>query len=202
MGNQQSLANALEYLGSKVIISSDLDVLKSCDILTWPGVGAFPEGMKRLRELKLDSFIIGWVKSQKPLIGICLGMQMLFESGEEYEFTNGLGLIPGHVSRLDSNTHIQSLLLPHIGWNKLIVNTSLYPDFSPFSDVNQYFVHSYSANLNAEDHVLCTCSYSGIDFVAAVAHGSVIGFQFHPERSGSNGLDMLELLVSTLRKEA
>lgn len=203
MGNQQSLINALEFLGAEVLLSDQPDQLCVCDVLALPGVGAFPQGMAALRSRALDTWLRQeWVAAGQPLLGICLGMQMLFEAGEEFGECVGLGLLQGRVQPLpSSDVEGQPLILPHMGWNRLLPGpASLEQKSSEFS--NQYFVHSYAATDVDPAAVLFYCRYGHHPFVAAVRQGSVAGFQFHPERSGSEGLGLLaavcrDLLTST-----
>ena len=137
MGNQQSLVNTLEHLGANSFISNEIDRLNDADILALPGVGAFPKGMENLKELNLDTFIKKKVLEGLPLLGICLGMQMLFENSNEFEIKEGLNLIKGNVMRIRSS----SIKLPHMGWNNLIPKNN--PIYS-LRNSSQYFVHSYA----------------------------------------------------------
>lgn len=188
-GNIFSVKNALDYLGVHSELTSDKDALISADALILPGVGAFPWAMKKLEE----SGLIGTIKEQakkKPFLGICLGMQLLFEKSFEFEECEGLGLIPGYVDRIPD----EGLVIPHMGWNKLEYNidTPLFEGLGHEEYV--YFVHSYKAfcddgNLNAY------CTY-GSKVPAVVSDGGyVYGCQFHPEKSGSTGLKILENFV-------
>lgn len=197
MGNQQSLINALEQLGATTVLSGEPEKLAGCALLALPGVGAFPQGMAELHQRGLDQFLRQWVASDRPLLGICLGMQMLFEVGEEYGQTAGLGLIQGTVRPLPANDASgHPLILPHMGWNRLLPGDAWTHDEAPDTQ-NQYFVHSYAATDVNPQAVLFTCRYGHLPFVAAVKQGSVVGFQFHPERSGPNGL---QLLAQTCRE--
>lgn len=191
MGNQQSLVNALEYLGASVLLSNNKTELSACSILALPGVGAFPRGMKQLQERALDSWLKNWVTGGGKLLAICLGMQMLFDTSDEFNQTPGLGLVSGRVIRLSCCASTgEKLVLPHLGWNRLIPahdsKTNLLLD-----PIDQYFVHSYVASEVEPEAVVYQCQYGDVAFVAAVRQGSVIGFQFHPERSGQDGLALL-----------
>jgi glutamine amidotransferase len=198
MGNQQSLQNAFEVLGANVCISADVVTLEKCELLALPGVGSFPQGMNNLIERGLDTFLIDWASHNRPLIGICLGMQMLFKSSEEFCSTHGLSLFDGHVISLPPIDKSGSpLLLPHIGWNSIFsVSTGFKPLSNPLS--YQYFVHTYVASCLDPSDILFYSKYGGHLFVSAVQRGSVIGFQFHPERSGSDGLALLSLKCQEL----
>ncbi len=191
MGNQQSLINALSYLGATSVLSSEPNTLQGCSLLTLPGVGAFPQGMAELQRRGLDRFLCQWVEEGLPLLGICLGMQMLFESSEEFVITPGLGLLQGHVLSLPAHSQIgEPLSLPHIGWNQLVAGPAC--QYTPQDgSVNQYFVHTYAATGVDFRSVLYQCEYGGHSFVAAVKHHSLVGLQFHPERSGPAGLALL-----------
>ena len=199
MGNQHSLINALESFGSEVLLTDKPSILTSCDLLTLPGVGAFPKGMDALRQRGLDSWLCNeWVAHGKPLLGICLGMQMLFESSTEFKDTLGLGLVRGHVRSLPSvDLDGSPLVLPHMGWNRLISGSSNLADDS-FDLINQYFVHTYAAVDVDPSAIMFYARYGHQDFVAAVRYGSVAGFQFHPERSGSDGLRLLAHVCSEM----
>ena len=191
MGNQQSLINSFEYLGATAILSSDSNVLQDCQLLALPGVGAFPNGMAELQRRRLDCFLREWVKEEKPLLGICLGMQMLFESSEEFNHTPGLGLLHGKVLPFPSHDENRDpLVVPHMGWNRLIGGPALSTKYQN-ELLDQYFVHSYVATEVDLESVLFTCCYGNHRFVAAVYDGTVAGFQFHPERSGPGGLMLL-----------
>ena len=186
-GNLFSVKNALDYLGEPNIISADSDTIKHADALILPGVGAFPDAMSRLNRSGLVDVLKNEIK-KKPLLGICLGMQALFEEGYEFAKTRGLELIPGKVDliRFPEEEHYK---LPHIGWNQLNI---LKP--SPLltglkSGDCVYFVHSYMAYTSSE-YIAATCDY-GTEVTAFVEHGNVYGAQFHPEKSGEVGLEIL-----------
>ena len=194
MGNQQSLINAIEYLGAKTVLSDQWDALSMCNLLMLPGVGAFPEGIKKLRERGLIKPLIKWGQADKPLIGICLGMQMLFEKGEEFEITEGLGLLPGTVKKMHPSTNSNSspLPLPHMGWNQIIAEHE--PEDWPDS-IDQYFVHSYSARDVDQSMILHSSRYGDELIVASIKSKKIFGFQFHPERSGEDGLHLLKTTI-------
>lgn len=195
LGNQKSLFNALEHAGAQVILSSDFNELNDCNILALPGVGAFPEGMKQLKQRGLDEFIRDWANSNKPLIGICLGMQMLFQSSEEFVKTEGLGLLEGRVVKLNECDNKDDLLtLPNIGWSMLSSNVE---DWDSIDGEYQYFVHSYAA-LESDSSCKLAYAYHGDQrFIAAVKKENLYGFQFHPERSGSVGLGILKEILGS-----
>lgn len=181
-GNLFSVKNALDFLGFENRITKSADDLRAADRLILPGVGAFPDAMKMLNE----SGLVGVIKEEtqkKPLLGICLGMQMLFEKGFEFGETDGLGLIKGSVKLMKP----ESLPIPHIGWNELELNEecSLLDKNGEYV----YFVHSYAAECPSEN-VAAYCDY-GMKIPALVFNGNVYGAQFHPEKSGEVGLNIL-----------
>jgi imidazole glycerol phosphate synthase glutamine amidotransferase subunit len=198
MGNQQSLINALEQLGATAVLSAEPDLLQSCGLLALPGVGAFPQGMAELQRRGLDRWLQQWVAAGRPLLGICLGMQMMFEAGEEFGHSAGLGLLQGQVLPLPAqNAAGEPLILPHMGWNRLLPGPA-WRHAAPAEPLNQYFVHSYAASGVDPQAVLFSCRYGHQPFVAAVQQGAVVGFQFHPERSGPDGLALLARICGEL----
>jgi imidazole glycerol-phosphate synthase subunit HisH len=191
MGNRRSVQKALEHVGAEVALTEDREVLGECAGLVVPGVGAFPEAMRRLNELGLSELIRGRAADGVPVLGICLGMQLLLERSEELQPTDGLGLIRGEVTCLAPGT----LRIPHIGWNEVTferpspLTAGLPAGGCPF-----YHVHSLAARPHDPDDVVGSTEY-GERFATIVAHGSVFGVQFHPEKSSAHGLRMLESFV-------
>ncbi len=192
VGNLFSLECSLRSIGGEVVITSDPAVLKQADQIILPGVGAFEDAAKKLRSTGLDSVLRELAASGKPLMGICLGMQMLFEKSYEYGEHEGLGLIPGQVVPMEGVIPTD-YKIPHIGWNALIFkqDTPLFRYIQPGDCV--YFVHSYYA-ANCDDSVLATAEY-GPELTAAVARGNVFGCQFHPEKSGNVGMNILKAFL-------
>ena len=185
-GNLFSVKNALDFLGVENIITKDAEEIKKADKLILPGVGAFPDAMKMLCEAGLVEVIKEQVKT-KALMGICLGMQMLFEKSYEFGETKGLGFIPGTVELMKPEN---DLLIPHIGWNALIKNVEC-PLLQNIEEGDYvYFVHSFAAVTEGEN-VAAYCDY-GMKVPALVARGNVYGCQFHPEKSGKTGLEILK----------
>jgi len=184
-GNLKSVTKAMEYLGFQTEIVSEPRELALYDAMILPGVGAFPKCMAALRRNGMDREILCQVKN-KPLLGICLGMQMLMDESEELGKTEGLGLIPGKVFRIQTD-----LKLPHIGWNSLQIvhENPLIKDLSQGDYV--YFVHSYAAKTEDPADLAMTTDYGGV-VTAMVARGNVFGCQFHPEKSGDVGLSILK----------
>lgn len=184
-GNLFSVKNALDFLKVPNVIASDPAALKSADALILPGVGAFPDAMKKLNETGLVP-VIQEQAQKKPLLGICLGMQILFETGYEFEQTQGLGLIEGTVKRIDAG----SLKIPHMGWNDLTVQHPCELTADTKNGDYVYFVHSYRAE-TSDKNISCYTVYQ--EKIPALVHqGFVYGAQFHPEKSGSVGLKMLK----------
>lgn len=181
-GNLFSVKNALDYLGIENKVTKNAEDLRAADRLILPGVGAFPDAMRMLRESGLVEVIKEEVQ-KKPLLGICLGMQMLFEKGYEFEETDGLGLIKGSVKLMTP----ENLPIPHIGWNELELNKPC--KLLEKGGEYVYFVHSYAADCPSEN-VAAYCDY-GMKIPAFVFNGNVYGAQFHPEKSGEAGLEML-----------
>ncbi|MBQ8204158.1 MAG: imidazole glycerol phosphate synthase subunit HisH [Clostridia bacterium] len=198
VGNLFSLKSSLLAIGADVVVTCDKDVLKSADSIILPGVGAFEDAARKLNESGLDSVIIDLAASGKLLLGICLGMQLLFEKSYEYGEHKGLGLIKGSVKPIRDVVD-NELKIPHIGWNPLIFKKE-NPLFSKIHNGDcVYFVHSYYAD-NCEESVIATAEY-GAELTAAVANKNVFGCQFHPEKSGNVGLLILKAFVELKENE-
>ncbi len=189
VGNLFSLKSSMEMIGEETIVTGDAEVLKNAERIILPGVGAFEDAIAKLRKTGLDEVIKNEAKTGKPIMGICLGMQMLFEKSFEYGEHDGLGLIKGEVRSI-AEVIPESLKIPHIGWNSLDFSEKKHPIFKYIKDGDfVYFVHSYYG-ANCEESVIATSEY-GADLTAAVADGNVCGCQFHPEKSGDVGLNIL-----------
>ncbi len=193
VGNLFSLVSSFRAIGVDAIASGDKATIESADRLVLPGVGAFGDAAERLKRSELDKTIVAMTKRGVPLLGICLGMQLLFERSYEYGVHDGLGLIRGEIRPI-SEVIPQGYKIPHIGWNALRF-TKKNELFKYINDGDYvYFVHSYyGANC---DSVIATAEY-GADLTAAVADGNVYGCQFHPEKSGSVGLNILRAFCKT-----
>jgi glutamine amidotransferase len=183
MGNRRSVEKALDHVGAQAVITSDFDVLREADGLVLPGVGAFSRGMSNLREASLDALIYERVRNDVPLLGICLGMQLLFEHSTEQGGDDGLGLVPGHVREIEADGR----RMPHIGWNEVRPEapSQLLEGGAPF-----YHVHSFCAHPAFVGDVTASTEY-GERFATVVERGSVFGVQFHPEKSSRDGLALL-----------
>ena len=189
VGNLFSLSSSLNMIGAECVITSDPVLIKSADRIILPGVGAFGDAREKLRESGLDKLIVSEVNSGKKIMGICLGMQMLFERSFEYGEHEGLGLVPGSVVSMEGRISPE-LKIPHIGWNSLDVKKS-HPVFKYVKNGDfVYFVHSYYAE-GCGEALLANTDY-GVPITAAVANGNVTGMQFHPEKSGEVGLGILK----------
>lgn len=192
MGNLFSVENALKHLGAEVKISNTEEDIQTADKIILPGVGAFPDGMKNLKNLGIIEILEEAVfENKKPILGICLGMQLLATEGEEDSPTMGLGWIAGRVRRFDiDENHFR---LPHVGWNDIVPRKDTFL-FRGVERPTFYFVHSY--HLVPEDNsvVAATCAY-GEDFVTAVQKDNIIGVQFHPEKSQRSGLRVLKNFI-------
>lgn len=190
VGNLSSLCCSLRAVGADCTVTGDADVLRAADKIILPGVGAFEDAAKKLKAAGLDRVLKEEAAKNKPILGICLGMQLLFDRSLEYGEHEGLGLIPGEVRAIDEMIP-KELKIPHMGWNGLNFAGKQHPLFAGLAEGDcVYFVHSYAA-VTEEKYVLATAEY-GADLTAAAACGSVCGCQFHPEKSGSVGLRILK----------
>jgi glutamine amidotransferase len=203
VGNLYSIGRALEYCGASVEIASSSGEINSADSLLLPGMGAFADGMKGLRERGLADAIVEYAQTQRPLLGICLGMQMLAHCSEEFGKHGGLGLIPGRVVAVPSVTttgRIQKV--PHVGWSDLQIECDSNQSMSPLRELpaaaSVYFVHSYHFVTDYSEHLLATYSYGGHRLAAAVRKDNILGLQFHPEKSGNAGLTILRSFLEAL----
>jgi glutamine amidotransferase len=184
MGNRRSVEKALEHVGAQPRLTADHDVIRAADGIVLPGVGAFPEAMRRLRATGTDDLIRERAAAGVPILGLCLGMQLLFEASEEHEGATGLGLLPGRV------TPLRGPRMPHIGWNLVTFERP-----SPLTDglgeaAAFYHVHSLAPEPENEHDVVGRGEY-GAPFVSIVERGNVMGVQFHPEKSSRDGLALL-----------
>ena len=188
VGNLFSLRSSLNKIGADTVVTADPEVIAKADKLILPGVGAFADAAKKLRDSGLDKVIKAEAAAGKPIMGICLGMQMLFEKSYEYGEHEGLGLLKGAVVPMEGSIPA-NLKIPHIGWNALHFQKES-PLFRYIKEGDcVYFVHSFYAS-SCEDSLIATAEY-GKELTAAVAKDNVMGCQFHPEKSGDVGLNIL-----------
>jgi glutamine amidotransferase len=185
MGNLRSVEKALEHVGARASISSDPTEIEAADGLILPGVGAFPRAMERIRATGLDELIAERAAAGTPVLGICLGMQLLFEHSEELGGADGLGLLPGAVTKLDA----PGLKVPNIGWAPVRWERESRLVEGIDSETPFYFVHSFAPRAGAEE-LLGSAAY-GERFACAAERGNVFGVQFHPEKSSAAGLALL-----------
>ncbi|MGN0818003.1 MAG: imidazole glycerol phosphate synthase subunit HisH [Candidatus Coproplasma sp.] len=189
VGNLFSLRCSLKKIGAESIVTGDKKVIENANALILPGVGAFGDAAKKLQDSGLAEAVVRSAENGKPLLGICLGMQLLFDKSFEYGEHSGLGLIGGEVKPLKNE--VKDLKIPHMGWNSLELKNGKSPLFKYIDEGDYvYFVHSYYAECEQKS-LIATCRY-GIDVTAAVAHSNVYGTQFHPEKSGNTGLKILK----------
>ncbi len=197
VGNLLSVKRGLEHFGAEVKITSEGRDIQKADRLVFPGVGAFPNAMQTLEKLGLIDPIKVFVKTGKPFMAICLGMQLLMEESDEFQITKGLGMIKGRVTKLPSiNLQNPHHKVPHIGWSKIQPgkafsnwNSTLLEDNAPHDYA--YFVHSYHVLPLEPETILATTNFNGIEVVAAVKYENITAFQFHPEKSSNAGLKIL-----------
>lgn len=195
MGNLFSVEQALKRLGCDVVVTADKLEIQAADAVILPGVGAFPDAMKRLQETELLSVLEELKSSQKPLLGICLGMQLLFEESEEVTPTKGLGFFKGRIARFSGVTESgETYRVPHMGWNDLELKTVpvWLQDITLPEERHVYFVHSFYATDMDAAELVASADYYGIDVPGIVQNGMVTGMQFHPEKSGELGFFLLE----------
>ncbi len=187
-GNIHSVARAFRHFGKEVTITKDLSAVTKDDLIVLPGVGAFGHAVKSLQDNKLFTLLQEKIKAGYKFFGVCLGLQLLFESSEESNGVKGLAVFSGTVKRFSEATN---LCIPQIGWNTVTIN---HPSFKASNGLHFYFVHSYYVQAKDEAITLATTNY-GIDYVSAVVKDNVIATQFHPEKSGKVGLAFLQSVM-------
>ncbi len=195
MGNLRSVQKALEHVGAKVIVTNDPKLIISADSVVLPGVGAFKDCMANLTQLKLVDPIRKFIDGGKPFLGICLGLQVLFEESEEYGPVAGLGILPGKVLKFTSASSETKggppIKIPHIGWNNIEVKKKV-PLFDKLGTESYfYFVHSYYV-VPEDQSMVATVTNYGVEFVSGIQYRNIYAFQFHPEKSQTVGLSLLE----------
>ena len=185
MGNLRSVQKAFEYLGNKAVITQQPSEIQKADKVVLPGVGAFRDAMQTIKQKGIDKVLYDVIEQKKPLLGICLGMQMFFEKSYEYGEHKGLGILQGEIVKLPENVKI-----PHMGWNSLNIKKKS-PLFEGLSEEPYvYFVHSY--HLNTEADIVSATTYYGKEIQVAAQKENVFALQFHPEKSGDVGLNILQ----------
>lgn len=200
IGNVFSVCNALSHLGVPHQLTRDIPTLMAADRVILPGVGAFGRAMDALRDFGLDDGLRDYAQTGKPLLGICIGMQVLMDRSSEFGEHRGLGFIPGDVSRIaDTDASGARLRVPHISWQQLEPAPAGW-DGSALAGTDAmdsfYFVHSFHAQPVDAGHVIATADYEGVAVTAAIRCENITGIQFHPERSGAAGLDLLERFIT------
>ncbi|MCV6607104.1 MAG: imidazole glycerol phosphate synthase subunit HisH [Campylobacterales bacterium] len=192
MGNLASLKNSFEKIGKEAKIVTNADEIRACDKLVLPGVGGFGDAISHLEEENFIEPIHEYVKTGNDLLGVCLGMQLLFNSSDESKESKGLGLINGGVIKFDKEKAGHQIKIPHMGWNKLVKKDSKI--FSGLSnEIYLYFVHSYY--VECEEKYVIGKTHYGYDFVSAVNHENIYGLQPHPEKSHDDGLKILKNFI-------
>jgi glutamine amidotransferase len=186
MGNIASVSNALTTLGYENCVTDQVEVLETATHIILPGVGSFQAAVEEIDQRGLRP-VLSKLAGEKPFLGICLGMQLLFDEGNEGGKSRGLAFIPGSVEKIETE-----LILPHIGWNTLEI-TDVSPAFKSFQSKHVYFVHSYRAK-TPQKYIVATTQY-GSDIPAVVQNGKVVGMQFHPEKSGETGLELIKTFI-------
>ncbi len=201
MGNLFSVEQAIKRLGCEVVISADQESLLACDALILPGVGAFEDAMKRLQDTGLVSLFEKAIATNKPLLGICLGMQLLFEESEENGIWQGLGIFKGRIKQFSGkDLSGKSYRVPHMGWNDLqFVKEPTWLEQLP-KDRYVYFVHSYFATDMNEEDLIAYADYGDVKVPGIVQKGKVSGMQFHPEKSGECGVSLLQQWLAGVAK--
>ncbi len=202
INNLFSIKKALETVGSNTIISSNKDEILNSDALILPGVGSYDRAMDSLKENDLVDTINAFAKNNKYVLGICLGMQLLMDSSEEFGQNNGLGLIKGVCKKFDNS----QLIVPHIMWNQIeIANEKNIKNLSPISfsenKNHMYFVHSYYVEPKDKSTILTKTYYQNFEFCSAVQKNKIIGFQFHPEKSSTNGIQILKNFINLIKND-
>jgi len=201
IGNVRSIINVFKKFDIEIILTKDKKDILEANGVVLPGVGAFAHGMENLKKYGLIDILNEYVKTNKPFLGICLGMQMLLEESEEFGITKGLGYIKGKIIKLPIKNDEK---LPHVSWNEIKQKNIAWKNTildSIEENSNMYFVHSFVAVPESESNILSTTEYGGIEFCSAVIKGNIYGTQFHPEKSATIGLKVIENFVKIVKGE-
>ena len=193
VGNLRSVSKALERVGASVVVTSSAGEIERADAVVLPGVGAFAHCMDNLRAAGLEPAVRAAAASSRPFLGICVGMQILFEESDEFGRVEGLGILPGRVRRFEPRDH--SLKVPHMGWNELVVSRRAPHLEGLASGARVYFVHSYYVE-TPEPSIIATTTHYDVDFVSSAWRDNVFATQFHPEKSQATGLRILQNFAS------
>lgn len=188
MGNLKSVKNALDFLEIPSIITKDKELIKKSSAIILPGVGAFKQAMDNLKIDNLDIFIKDLASEGKLILGICLGMQILFQEGYEGERCKGLGLIKGNIRKIQPKEKVK---IPHMGWKKIVINNNDDIISGLSGDNFLYYVHSFMACEYLEEDLVAYSYYGGVKIPGIIRKDNIIGMQFHPEKSGESGLNLL-----------
>lgn len=189
MGNLKSIENALKLLKIEAVITKDREIIKKAKAIILPGVGAFKQAMDNLKINDLDKILLQEAKDGKYLLGVCLGMQILFEKGFEGMECEGLGLLKGEIKKIEPKEKVK---IPHMGWNKLIINKEDEVIDNLGEDKFIYYVHSFMATEYKDEDLVAYSNYGGVKIPGIFRSKNIIGMQFHPEKSGEVGLSLLE----------
>jgi len=193
--NLLNVSNAISYVGGRADIVEDPKSIKKYSHIILPGVGAFKNGMRGLKLRGLIDPIISHSENNKPLLGICLGMQMMLQKSYEFGEVDGLGLIKGKVVKIPNvNSKGNKHKIPHIGWNEIYYKKS--SKFNVSDKASMYFVHSYMVKCDNDKNIIATCSYDSIEIESIIVEGNSFGCQFHPEKSGVAGLEIIKKFIS------
>jgi imidazole glycerol-phosphate synthase subunit HisH len=196
LGNLFSVCQACKEVGIHIVMCKEAHDLDSLDAFILPGVGSFKEAMNNMRKSGMDKALVEEVKKGKPLFGICLGLQLLFDWSEEFGETKGLGILNGRVKKFpDRTANGEKIRIPNIGWNSVKIKESrITDDTTPLSEISEndhvYFVHSYYVETKNKEYVLSTTNYGSIDYPSSVLLGNIFATQFHPEKSAEKGLSI------------
>ena len=197
MGNVRSVLRGVEKVGYRATVTDRAEDILGADKVIFPGVGAFGDGMRELKSRELDQIITTYVQTGRPLLGICIAMQLLFDNSEEHGLHKGLGLLPGKIIRIPETEDGKTVRkIPHIGWNVVRPSQDSSWGGTIFDKIRGgescYFVHSFMAMVEHKGDLLAACDYEGIEITAAVRRDNITGLQFHPEKSGTVGLGLLK----------